>query len=567
MLIEANTCGETITINVGPGKQHIRWLGLAVALRYQKEFFPHAFRIPQRILNSEGTLIRPRAIICEELKDGEVVTVELRNGANVSEDLYDEDANWLEDAYGAASNLRDCKFYWKVSQGQYDVSIPAKVRGDYFVSPKWAAIYPQKEYGGRFEIPVEPVELRDGVVDWVATRKCPPGTCNYKFIMEDGTEMVCKANPQTLTSDQQQHHEEFLWEVPIADEPNPDVESRPSTASSRDGAQLDPRFEGDWDALRLKWVEAHMRSRVKDVVTEFYAILIDLFDSYAFMGLELQNSAHTMGMDDIHHLMLQSGIVCLQDDSKTSIPWDTVCSWYVEASGAKDARPYLAQRVQRHHYLELLLRMANWVMCERSRNQGGQVMPLDEGFFRFITDILMPVMDVYDDDPIRKDAVQHNNLIALQQSRSSLRSIYSHLSQPWPIFNDDPAVCPSTVKYLIEYATSVLSDEEKEGEEEDFAALSGIDKMDVEELKVLLAAFDSALVEVMKNHVEPLGLQGLLFWDFFELFMRLTRVSGSVQQYIPMLTHTMLVVIQIHETKELPFPPTTWEEANEEAEG
>eukprot|EP00397_Hematodinium_sp_SG-2012_P036564 GEMP01039479.1.p1 GENE.GEMP01039479.1~~GEMP01039479.1.p1 ORF type:complete len:378 (+),score=70.12 GEMP01039479.1:232-1365(+) len=189
MLIEANTCGETITINVGPGKQHIRWLGLAVALRYQKEFFPHAFRIPQRILNSEGTLIRPRAIICEELKDGEVVTVELRNGANVSEDLYDEDANWLEDAYGAASNLRDCKFYWKVSQGQYDVSIPAKVRGDYFVSPKWAAIYPQKEYGGRFEIPVEPVELRDGVVDWVATRKCPPGTCNYKFIMEDGTEM------------------------------------------------------------------------------------------------------------------------------------------------------------------------------------------------------------------------------------------------------------------------------------------------------------------------------------------------------------------------------------------
>eukprot|EP00397_Hematodinium_sp_SG-2012_P061927 GEMP01082772.1.p1 GENE.GEMP01082772.1~~GEMP01082772.1.p1 ORF type:complete len:265 (+),score=52.08 GEMP01082772.1:232-1026(+) len=198
MLIEANTCGETITINVGPGKQHIRWLGLAVALRYQKEFFPHAFRIPQRILNSEGTLIRPRAIICEELKDGEVVTVELRNGANVSEDLYDEDANWLEDAYGAASNLRDCKFYWKVSQGQYDVSIPAKVRGDYFVSPKWAAIYPQKEYGGRFEIPVEPVELRDGVVDWVATRKCPPGTCNYKFIMEDGTEMVLRAEVVVL---------------------------------------------------------------------------------------------------------------------------------------------------------------------------------------------------------------------------------------------------------------------------------------------------------------------------------------------------------------------------------
>eukprot|EP00971_Amphidinium_carterae_P118122 2340225-Amphidinium_carterae.1 len=72
-----------------------------------------------------------------------------------------------------------------------------------------------------------------------------------------------------------------------------------------------------------------------------------------------------------------------------------------------------------------------------------------QGLFRFITDILIPVMDVYDDDQIRKessmdvcrtlgimsvvldkfmllvlglsaDAVQQENLVAIQQSRSSI---------------------------------------------------------------------------------------------------------------------------------------------------
>jgi len=39
--------------------------------------------------------------------------------------------------------------------------------------------------------------------------------------------------------------------------------------------------------MRLKWVEPHMKLRVKDVLKEFYSILIDLYDSYAFMGLDL----------------------------------------------------------------------------------------------------------------------------------------------------------------------------------------------------------------------------------------------------------------------------------------
>jgi len=561
MIISCVVNGETIKVAVGHGKQHIRWLALNCALRYQRDFIPHSFCIPQRVLNHEGTLLRPRAIINEELQDGDTITIELRKGAAVSEDLYDEDANWLEDAYGPNSNLRDCKFYWKVSSGQYDVSIPAKVRGDYFVAPKWSSIYSQKDYGGRFEIPVEPVELGDGVVEWVATRKGPPGSCNYKFIMEDGTEMVCKANVRTLTNDQQQHHEEFHWDVPIAEEPNPEVESRPSTASSREGAQQDPQFESDWEALRLKWLEPHMRTRVKDVVTEFYPILIDLFDSYSFMGLELHTSSHTMGMDDIYHLML-SAQVLEKEGGVEKITWSLVCIWFAEATSVKDPRPYISQRVQRHQYLDLLLRMAHFLLCEKSRNAGSQQTPLDEGFFRFITDILMPVMDQYDDDPLRKDAVQQNNLIALQQSRSQLRSAYSYLCQPCSLLDGEPSMSPHTFKFALTYIRETLAEEnkEREGFDEDFAQLSGEEKIDLESLDQMLQSFDNVVAETVKYHIESSSQWFLLFWDYFEITMKLCRNIGALDSSIGIFSNSLAEVITIFQNREVELPESSWTE-------
>merc|ERR1711959_68357 len=192
--------------------------------------------------------------------------------------------------------------------------------------------------GGRFEIPLEPVEVGEGQLDWVASRKGPPGTCSFKFIMDDGTESICKAAAQSLTKDGLQHHVEFPWDVPIAAEPYPEIDSRPSTASSRDGAQVDPRFEQDWEAMRLRWVESYMKVRVKDVLTEFYAILIDLFDSYAFMGLDLSTNTHTTGMDDLLHCLLQSGLMVLPPHAQpnASLAWEEVCHWFEDATGIKD---------------------------------------------------------------------------------------------------------------------------------------------------------------------------------------------------------------------------------------
>merc|ERR1719210_1688115 len=92
---------------------------------------------------------------------------------------------------------------------------------------------------------------------------------------------------------------------------------------------------------------------------------------------------------------------------------------------------------------------------------GRPPMPLDEGLFRFITDILIPVMDIYDDDPIRKDAVQHQNLVVIQQSRPSIRSIYSFLAQPWPYYENEKVVVPGTLKFAFEYILEKLQDDDQ----------------------------------------------------------------------------------------------------------
>jgi hypothetical protein len=572
MKVIVNCSDMRIEMPVGPGRQHIRWLALAVATRIQREKYPHAFRVPQRVLNNEGVLLKPRQIIAEALEDGEEVTVELRKGAQIHEDDLDS-REWLEDSYGAQSNLMDCKFRWKVD-AKVNQGIPRLVRGDFVVHPKWLGVYPQRDYGGPFEIPVEPIEVGPDQVDWIASRKGPPGSCTYKFIMNDDTEEVCKASPETMAANGDAHFMEFFWDVPIAPEPYPELDSRPSTASSRDGAQVDPRFESDWDSMRLRWVESFMKVRVKDVLTEFYAILIDLFDSYAFMGLDLSANQHTIGMDDWKHLILNCGL--LQGQPEGSLAWREVCKWFEDASNTKDSRPYLAQRLTRSHYLELLMRTAGWVMCEHPRAQympqpGKPPMPLDEGLFRFITDILIPVMDVYDDDPIRKDAVQNENLVVIQKSRASIRSAYAFLAQPWPYSEGEPVVVPRTLRFVFEFALEKLTEEvapappaeegkkPAEGEAAPEAAKSGPDFVEIlgaegmltpDQLNVIVKTFDASFEKVTMSHPEPPEEKALLFWEFFEVLMQCCRevapaCNTSLHEAIPATVQTLLAFMSL----------------------
>jgi len=255
--------------------------------------------------------------------------------------------------------------------------------------------------------------------------------------------------------------------------------------------------------------------------------------------------------------------------------------------------------LQRPHYLELLLRVAHWTMCEHpsakySPSGAAGSMPLDEGFFRFITDILIPVMDIYDDDPIRKDAVQHSNLIAIQQNRPSIRSMYSFLSQPWPFVpgENEPLVSPAAFKFVAEYAADCLQaaeggagagggakgegDEDgKAGGGEDAAAaqaLLGDDKLSLDQVQTALDTFDGFVHEVTSKHPEPLEQRALLFWEFFEIYMQVCRHLASqganpLHEVIPMFTGTLLVSIQLLEETGVELPRTEPEGGEDFGEG
>jgi hypothetical protein len=594
MKLVVNCNGLRLDVPCGAGHQHVRWLGLAVASRVKRVQYPHSFLVPLRVTNNEGLAFKPRDVIREVLKDGEEVMVVLRQGATIPEDDY-EVKEWFEEAYGPSSNLMECRIRWKqTTDPNLSQDIPKYVRGEFVVAPKWQGVYPQKEFGGTFELPIEPAELADGQFDWLSVRKGPPGSCTYKFVTDAGVEQVCKASPETMTPDKQAHYQEFSWDVPIAPEPYPEVDSRPSTASSRDGAQVDPRFEQDWESMRLKWVDPpSMKVRVKDVLTEFYAILVDLFDSYAFMGLDLSAAQHTIGMDDWRHLLINCELLEGQPDGR--LPWSLACRWFEEAAGVRDGRPHLAQRLTRAHYLELLMRTACHAMCEYPKPQyateTGRPMPLDEGLFRFITDILIPVMDVYDEDPIRKDAVQQESLAAIQQNRPSIRSIYSFLAQPWDPCEGEGVVIPATLSFAFEYMKDQLAaagdggalaagEEKKEGDadttlREGFGAASAEPALTEEMVDVVLSTLHGAIAEITKKHPEPPEQRALFFWEFFEVMMQGCRelqeqLEVPLQVGIPAWVQTVLAFVNACDREEvrLPDPPDPGEAGfGEPAEG
>jgi len=455
-------------------------------------------------------------------------------------------------------------------------------------------MFPQSEYGGEFESEIQANidTAADGSYEFCAVHKAPPGSCRYIFIMDGpsgGHESICKSNPETLTPRKTHHQLDFTWDLPIADDPyGQDGDSRPSTATSRDGAQVDPNFEQDWDAMRLKSVDSFMKVRLKEVLTEFYAILIDLFDSYAFMGLDLSATQHTIGMDDWKHLVLNCGLLEGQPDA--SLSWSEVCSWFEEAAGIRSGKPYLAQRLTRAHYLELLIRLACWVMCEHPKapfipEPGRPPMPKDEGLFRFITDILIPVMDVYDDDPIRKDAVEPQTLHVIQQSQPSIRSIYNSLAQPWQPCDGERVLVPVTLRWVLDYVLEKLQEAEAAADAEPAAPaaegasegevaatgagnpdyedlLGGNRRLSIEQLGHVLQTLDGSIASITQKHPEPMEQRALLFWEFFEVLMQSCRelvsaLGVQLHDAIPLMVQTLVSFVGLMDEGmvELPTAP------------
>merc|ERR1712060_643980 len=190
-------------------------------------------------------------------------------------------------------------------------------------------------------------------------------------------------------------------------------------------------------------------------------------------------------------------------------------------------------------------------------------------------------MDIYDDDPIRKDAVQHQNLIVIQQNRPSIRSLYSGLSQPWPYYGNENIVVPKTFKFALEFTLEKLEEADQKqakpaagtGAEEakkeaaeveksglDFTAtLGGKEKLQIEQLTAIIMTFNSTVEKITANHPGPMEQRGLHFWEFFEVLMQSCReldanTGTPLSEAIPAFVQTMVAFMGLVDNGQVTLP-------------
>merc|ERR1712187_778101 len=171
----------------------------------------------------------------------------------------------------------------------------------------------------------------------------------------------------------------------------------------------------------------------------------------------------------------------------------------------------------------------------------------------------------------------------IQQNRPSIRSIYSFLAQPWPFCDNEKVVVPATLKFVYAFALEKLTAEaeggaaaavaggdgdKKEGEGEpkssgvDFAAaLGGDERLNDEQLAVVLEVFDQSISKVTEFHPEAPEQRALLFWEFFEVLMHISREMSSnsstntpLHEGLPALVQTSLAVMALVDQGEAVLP-------------
>ncbi|EEQ99119.1 hypothetical protein Pmar_PMAR023841 [Perkinsus marinus ATCC 50983] len=125
----------------------------------------------------------------------------------------------------------------------------------------------------------------------------PPGTALFKFVLPNSDEVVCEALPKIGTEKEEeiQNIIHFKWDAPITEDPQCVFDKTSTDVSSADDeGPTDPRFKEDWGKLKLSWLIEEDEVNVKDVLIEFYEVLIDLFDSYAFLGIPSEEESVTI---------------------------------------------------------------------------------------------------------------------------------------------------------------------------------------------------------------------------------------------------------------------------------
>ncbi|KAF4742297.1 hypothetical protein FOZ63_022581, partial [Perkinsus olseni] len=485
---------------------------------------------------------------------------------------------WRQEAYGKGSNLVRCRIRWIPGKLHLN-ELPVRVCGNYMVDNKWLKLFPQAEFGGPFELPLEAVDAGDGAgYHWDALIRAPPGTAVFKFVLPNGEKIVCDNIPVigNTEHDHAQNIMHFQWDAPIVEDPECEFDKASTVSSGGRAASKDPRFRGDWEKLKLTWLEGEDQANVKDVLIEFYEALIDLFDSYAFTGvqgegggvsmsvLSVASSAagegegSTIGADDFKHLMIQCGLLTGQEGGV--IDWSpTIKGWLCEINPAlfSTSRLCLQQRLERYQYLDLLVRVAIRVS---GRTQDG-VPPADEAVFQFIKELLLPVMDElpfsyqmngdglsvrYDEDYIRRQAVEKENLIVLQKYRTTLRSLHSLLQQPCPFEDDEMLVAQDSLEFVLKLCSEGYYTGEGEHVPTPEGILTGEERLERQHVDSMLQIYDGHLADVLRKRPVNTDKCGMYFWEFFEMFMYLCdsiKSSVAIHDAIPKTLGTLMAML------------------------
>ncbi|CEL94694.1 unnamed protein product [Vitrella brassicaformis CCMP3155] len=465
MRLKVQCKSKCFDIYVGHGDQHVRWLGLVTALEYQKAVYPHPLLLPKRVTTKDGKLLRPRTVLNSVFADGDTVIVELRDGVgdgygagrpplsvqgppSGDDDDEEEAAQWMDDSYGADSHLMEATIKWDVDQSN-SASIPVKVVGEYTVSNKWDDIYPQSVYGGPFELPLEPIEINEGQFEWIAVRKSVPGSCTFKFVMEDGKESLSESLPKTRSA--AYNTLEFTWDCPIHKDPTavcvPDTAEEAADEALED--VVDPLLEVTWQNMRLSWLPPDSRECLSDVVREFFAVIRGLFDTCTLLSPELSDEqVPSMCVGDLAHLLKRAHLLPMK------LSLNHLMMFYRDTSSAgergQDALPdvgsssasiVLSQPVDLPLFIDLLVRVS--CVVPMSVPLADDAKPqTDEIFFQFCGSCLVPACEAICADALETQAdLPHPNLpeglAFIKEQAGSFRSLFSLLAEPCDIGGDE----------------------------------------------------------------------------------------------------------------------------------
>merc|ERR1712014_105645 len=117
-------------------------------------------------------------------------------------------------------------------------------------------------------------------------------------------------------------------------------------------------------------------------------------------------------------------------------------------------------------------------------------------------------------------------------------------------------------------------DGEPKGSGVDFAAaLGGDERLNDEQLAVVLEVFDQSIAKVTEFHQEAPDQRALLFWEFFEALMHISRELASnsstntpLHEGLPALVQTGLAVMGLVDQGEAALPEPDLEGLAEEGE-